>query len=73
MQVVLKGQFKNVVAKKTLKLTINNKTYSVKTNSKGIASFKINLKTKKTYNYSVKFAGDSYYSSALKKASLKVK
>ena len=73
VQVVLKGQFKNVVAKKTLKLTINKKTYSVKTNSKGIASFKINLKTKKTYNYSVKFAGDSYYSSVLKKASLKVK
>lgn len=37
--------------KKTLKLTINKKTYKSKTNSKGIATFKLNLKTKKTYNY----------------------
>ena len=72
VQVVLKGQFKNVIAKKALKLTINKKTYKAKTNSKGIAAFKLNLKAKKTYNYSVKFSGDTYYSSALKKASLKV-
>ena len=73
VRVVLKDQFKKVMAKKTLKLTINKKTYNVKTNSKGVATFKINLKTKKNYSYNVKFAGNSYYSSVLKKASLKVK
>ena len=73
VRVVLKDQFKKVMAKKTLKLTINKKTYTVKTNSKGVATFKINLKSKKNYSYNVKFAGNSYYSSVLKKASLKVK
>lgn len=73
VQVVLKDQFKKVMGKKTLKLTINKKTYNVRTNSKGIAVFKISLKTKKTYKYSVKFTGNSYYNSVLKKASLKVK
>ncbi|MEE0901949.1 MAG: Ig-like domain-containing protein [Methanobrevibacter sp.] len=73
VRVVLKDQFKKVMAKKTLKLTINKKTYRVKTNSKGVATFKISLKAKKTYRYSVKYAGSSYYSSVLKKASLKVK
>lgn len=61
------------MAKKTLKLTINKKTYKVKTNSKGVVTFKINLKVKKTYKYSVKFTGNNYYNSVLKKASLKVK
>ena len=73
VRVVLNDQFKKPLSKKTLKLTVNKKTYKVKTNSKGVAVFKINLKTKKTYKYTVKFAGNTYYSSVLKKASLKVK
>ena len=48
-----------VLKSKKLKLTINGKTYSAKTNSKGIATFKVKLaKKKKTYKYKVKFAGD---------------
>lgn len=73
LKVCLKSQFKKAVSKKTLRLSINKKTYKVKTNSKGIAEFKINLKNKNTYAYSVKFAGDNYYYSSLKKASLKIK
>ena len=73
IKVQLKDQFKNAIAKKTLKMTINKKTYSAKTNSKGIASFKVILKAKKTYKYSVKFSGNKYYSAVSKKASIKVK
>lgn len=48
-----------VLKSKKLKLTINGKTYSAKTNAKGIATFKVKLaKKKKTYKYKVKFAGD---------------
>lgn len=73
IKVQLKDQFKNTIAKKTVKMTINKKTYSAKTNSKGIASFKVILKAKKTYKYSVKFNENEYYSAISKKASVKVK
>ena len=73
IKVQLKDQFKNTIAKKTVKMTINKKTYSAKTNSKGIASFKVILKAKKTYKYSVKFNGNKYFSAISKKASVKVK
>ena len=73
IKVQLKDQFKNTNAKKTVKMTINKKTYSAKTNSKGIASFKVILKAKKTYKYSVKFNGNKYFSAISKKASVKVK
>lgn len=73
IKVVLKDQFKKAISKKTLKITINKKTYSAKTNSKGIASFKVSLKTKKTYKYTVKFKGNSYYKAISKNGSVKVK
>lgn len=73
IKVVLKDQFNKAMSKKLLKLTVNGKTYKVKTNSKGVANIKLNLKAKKTYNYKVSFAGNKYYSSASKFGKIKVK
>jgi hypothetical protein len=73
IKVLLKDQFKKVMSKKTVKLIINKKTYTAKTNSKGIASFKVTLKDKKTYKFTVKFGGNRYYNSISKKISVKVK
>jgi hypothetical protein len=57
-------------AKVTLK--INGKTYTAKTNAKGIATFKVKLAKKaKTYKYTVKFAGNGR--SAAKSLSKKLK
>ena len=55
---------------KTVKLTVNGKTYTAKTNAKGQATFKLNINKKGVYNASVNFAGDSTYKSC--KATTKI-
>ena len=71
IKVVLKNQFKKALSKKLVKLTVNKKTYKMKTNSKGIVIFKINLK--KTMKCKIKFAGDSYYKPLTKNVKIRVK
>lgn len=61
------------LASKTVKITINKKTYTVKTDKTGIAKVKVNLITKKTYSVAVKFAGDSNYKSISKTGTIVVK
>ena len=73
VKISLKNQFKKAISKKTVYLTINKKTYKTKTDSKGIASFKVNLKTKSNYKFTAKFKGDKYYKSVSKKGYVKVK
>ncbi len=73
VKVLFKDQFKKPQSKKTLKLTINKKTYTAKTNSKGVASFKVTLKAKKSYDCTVKFAGDKNYFSVSKSTKIRVK
>ena len=51
---------KNLV-NKTIKISVNGKTYSKITNSKGQVSLKIGLKVIKTYKTNIKFLGDSEY------------
>ena len=63
-----------VVKNAKLNLVINKKTFSAKTNSKGIAVFKVtNLAKIGTYKAVVKFAGNSKYNSVSKKSKILVK
>ena len=59
---------------KTIKLTVNGKTYAAKTNDKGQATFKITKLTKKgTYTAKIKFAGDKTYKASSNSVKIKVK
>ena len=61
---------------KNTKVTIkvNKKTYSAKTNSKGVATFKITKLTKKgTFKSIITYKGDKYYNKVTKIVNIKVK
>ena len=59
---------------KTIKLTVNGKTYTAKTNAKGQATFKITKLTKKgKYTAKIKFAGDKTYKATSKSVKLTIK
>ena len=68
----LKDGSGNVIANKKVTATVNGKTYTATTNSKGVATFKLTLKTVKTFTVSLKFAGDSYYTASTKSIKVKV-
>ncbi|MBQ6099063.1 MAG: right-handed parallel beta-helix repeat-containing protein [Methanobrevibacter sp.] len=55
---------------KTIKLTVNGKTYTAKTNAKGQATFKLDITKKGTYTANINFAGDNGYQAS--KASAKI-
>ena len=72
-KITLKTSNNKVLKSKYVYLTINKKTYKVKTNSKGVAVFKIKLpRIKKTYKYKVKFKGDNGNYARTYSAKLKV-
>ncbi len=60
-------------AGKKLTLKINGKTYTAKTNAKGVAKFTIKLTKKGKYNAVVKFAGDKTYKASSKKVKVTIK
>ena len=74
---LIKATFKSAknhpVKGKLIKFTVKGKTYSAKTNKKGIASVNIKLAKKGTYKVAVKFAGDTTYNKVTKKITLKIK
>ena len=70
--VTLRDASGNLVANRKITATVNGKTYTATTNSKGVATFKLTLKTVKTFTVSIKFAGDSYYTASTKSIKVKV-
>ena len=72
------SQYKEIKSYKLIKnkkvtFTVNGKTYTATTNSKGVATVKITLNKKGTYKYTAKFEGDSLYNAVTKKAKLTIK
>ena len=58
---------------KKITLTVNGKTYSAKTDSKGVAKFNVKLTKKGKYSAKVKFGGDSTYKSSNKSIKVTIK
>ncbi|MBE6513211.1 MAG: hypothetical protein E7Z75_08755 [Methanobrevibacter olleyae] len=72
-KITLKNNKGAVMKNTKVTLTVNKKTYSAKTNSKGIATFKItNLKKKGKFTAVIKYAGNKYYNKITKKATIKI-
>ena len=57
---------KTALKSQKITLKVNGKTYTAKTNSKGIATVKIALNKKGTFKYSVKYAGNNKYKAVSK-------
>ena len=62
----------NPIVGKSVKFTVNGKTYKAKTNDKGVATVKVSLNKKGTYNFTVKYGGDSTFTAVTQKAKLTI-
>ena len=60
------------VPNKKVSFTVNGKTYSAKTNDKGIATVNVSIAKAGSYAVTAKYAGDSTYSAVTAKATLKI-
>jgi len=69
----LKDAKGNAIKGKKITFKVNKKTYTAKTNAKGIATVKVKLTKKGKYTVVAKFAGDSTYKAISKKAKITVK
>jgi hypothetical protein len=58
---------------KKITFTVKGKTYTAKTNAKGVATVKVKLTKKGKYTFTAKFAGDDTYNAVSKKAKLTIK
>jgi hypothetical protein len=70
---ILKNNKGKILKKVKLTLKIGKKIYSAKTNSKGVATFKVKLTKKGKYTGKVKFAGSKYYKAVTKNVYITVK
>ena len=71
--VTLKDSSGKALSSKKVTFTFSGKNYTRTTNSKGLASLTIKAAAGKTYSFSYKYAGSSYYGSSSKTVSLFVK
>ena len=69
----LKTKSGKAIANKKITFVVNGKKYTAKTNKKGIATVKVKLSKRKTFKFTVKFAGDSTYLKASKNAKVKIR
>lgn len=72
MTFTLKDASGKVIAGKKITFTVKGKTYSAKTNAKGIATVTIKLTKKGKFTVTAKFAGDNTYKAISKKAKLTI-
>lgn len=70
ISVSLKSARKKPLVNKKIKMVLNGRTYSAKTDSNGVATINVSLSTKKTYSFTVKYAGDSTFSAVTKTGKL---
>ena len=70
---ILRTRSGKAISNRKLVFILNGKKYAAKTNSKGVATVKVNVSKKKTYRFTVKFAGDSLYLKTSKYAKLIIK
>ena len=63
----------NPVVGKKVTFTLNGKSYTATTDSKGVATVNVSLSKKGTYSFTVKFAGDNTYARCTKTGSLVIK
>ena len=61
-----------LIANKKVTFTVNGKTYSAKTNDKGVASVNVTITKAGTYTVTAKYAGDITYAAINKTATLKI-
>ena len=72
--IVLKNNMGDVMRNAFVKITVNGKTYSAKTNSKGQATFNLYKLTRKGYFFAtIKYGGNKFYTSATKKITVGVR
>ena len=72
--ITLKNNLNKVMKNTKVTIKVNKKTYTAKTNSKGVATFKITKLAKKgKYTATVKYAGNKYYNSKSVKVKITVK
>ena len=69
----LKNNKGKVLKKVKLTLKVGKKTYTAKTNAKGVATFKVKLTKKGKNTATVKFAGNKYFKAISKKVKITVK
>ena len=69
----LKNNKGKVLKKVKLTLKVGKKTYTAKTNAKGVATFKVKLTKKGKNTATVKFAGNKYFKALSKKVKITVK
>ena len=72
--ITLKDNQNKVIKNTKVTIKINKRTFTAKTNSKGIATFKIKKLAKKgTFKATVKYSGNAYYKAVTKTVKIKIK
>ena len=70
----MKNHLNKVMKNTKVTIKVNKKTYTAKTNGKGVATFKITKLNKKgTFKAVITYKGNTYYNKVTKKVNIKCK